>query len=258
MTGLEQRLKEHFSMIADLHEQDGLRLAQYVAGDLDSDDAVLIETHIGDCTVCQAWLADDSAMAAVFTDALQPAPSWRRKLWEGRRLWAGLAVAASVAFVLLTVNLKTLPQPEKRFTAKGNHALHVAFRQDDRTARYRSKVPLDTGDGIGLFYSASEQMHLGVMYVSHEGEVVMMFPHDGDSTRLVSPGRELALSDGAILTESTGCEWIVGVFASEAIPKARLVAAVRRMHRERRGCSLAPYRAPDFAAQVIDIARKRP
>lgn len=183
--------------------------------------------------------------------------------WDGARrsrfgplsLIAGGVIAAAAALFFFVMRPPTNGPEEPQLRAMGAHvySLEVAVERGGQARQVKTGDTLQTGDRIGLFYTAHMPGHLYVLYVGTEIDVFL-------PSKAIAQGERIALPAGGELTDGKGCEYIVGFFSKTAIDPEMARKAVEDAQRDGEKCTLS---LPDGAhtglnkidVQVIGIRR---
>lgn len=152
------------------------------------------------------------------------------------------AMAAAALIVFLPGALRDeaeLPRAKGERSVAPDASLHVAVMRGEQEFLVGNGGRLETGDRLGFFYSASQPLHLGILYADPAGGVVRLHPSGGSRSTFVDAGRDLRLESGAVLTPGEECEWVVAAWSSEPLSMEVLAAEVKRAVAHRSGCVLA-------------------
>lgn len=213
-------------------------LARYLAGELDS-----LRAHVESCADCRGLI---DALKVTETGWHAPATlSAPIPFPRMIRLVAAPVLALAAGLVLFVFTRGT--PPDDRLTPKGaaTWSLEVAVQRGGQQFLAPSGAALQTGDQLGLFYTAPTDGYLTVLYADAHSEPTRIFPARAPDSAKVTAGSNLPLKDGAVLGEGSGCEWVVGVFTAAPLPASRATELVRQMVAARRGCALGE--APEDA-----------
>lgn len=221
------------------HMDEGIctEMGKMVAASAHLQDAELAawsEAHSAACAECrraalvlQAVDSGSSAPESNIRNLKEPVLS-RDRL----RSIVPLAIAASISAVLLGFWLTRLspevPTQSDGLTVKGGgDVLHAAVR---RGAAEFALHPLDelmTDDKIGLFYSTKQNGYLAVFSRDNGGEPSLIFPTSGTLSAKISAGHQVPLSDGAVVSPGTGCEWLAAVFSDGPLLLSEIAGELR-------------------------------
>jgi hypothetical protein len=249
-TTLEKGLRE----LLEPERPDGAcgpTLYRFASGEASAQEAAAFEAHLAGCPACRVDLAalqaEDRQVAA------QPV-----RFFGFRWSWlvAGAAVAAMLLITLWLVGIPKLSQKEHGdgFLIKGPYQLQLAVQRGDRRFVGASGSRFETGDVLGLFYTAPEERWLVVFFSDAGGNISQVFP--GGAPVKVPAGVERPLPDGAVLEPGEGCEWLVALFSTEPLDTEQARRALRRAVRDRDGsCTLAPLGLDDAAVSVLVLRR---
>ena len=178
--------------------------------------------------------------------------------WPRWAFASAAVLTASLALFLVpldnNVGNDNKEQHSRTLHAKGSWQLHVAVERRGETFRFHDGMKLETNDKLGLFYSAQYDGYLMVLYVDAVEEVVL-FPGHGERSATVSAGQEVRLAAGALLSEGSGCEWVVGFFSPAPIGLEEAKAACREMLDPNVSCALTRARLPEVDTQVLRVER---
>lgn len=224
-------VRAHFSARLDgcVHLPDMLVLLQ----DGRFDDA--LRQHGCACDECRSLLEDWPRIEPLFTvQAESPAVERAQAMHRRNNALIGLAIAAAI---LMGVALLLLPNapPTELIATKGNWSLEVAVRRGNATFRAVPGQRLQTGDELGLFFSAARAGHLHVAYMDSSGYWVELYPGEGHDDS-VDAGVNVRLRAGALLTAGTGCEAIIGMFSSVHLDDAEVKEILTSIRRGPDGC----------------------
>ncbi|MBI5545992.1 MAG: zf-HC2 domain-containing protein [Deltaproteobacteria bacterium] len=249
---LETLLARHFAARAPKGCEQAEGLALFAAGELDGEARASFEAHLGGCQRCREALAElDSTRSLWLRSGPEARVPWRERWWGGKLWTAGaLAAAGAMAAILLMVARPT----EDPLRPKGTWQLHVAVDRQGKVIRATPGERLESGDRLGFFYSSDSGGWLALYSTDETGQTARLFPASGESASVVA-GREVSLPDGAALGEAHGCEWIVGMLGRHPIGAADALEALKRMRRDRSGCSLAKAQMPGVVVQVFEVTR---
>jgi len=241
---LEQSLRERL----DPETEDGpcgKLLYGYASSEATREQRQRFEEHLEHCAECQADLA-------AFKRSESPKSS--RRFWTRR--WPGVTVlaAAAAAAVAMLVWPDSLPvsPPSTSLTPKGAGRIHLAVRRGDREFVARSGDRLEAGDQLGLFYTATEETWLVILFADDRGEVTTLYP--SGKPQILPPAKQGALPSGAVVEQGSGCEWFVGFFSPNPRPVAELNQSLQRAVKHRRNCTLN-LRLEGVRVDVLEIER---
>ena len=250
---LETALSRHFADEAQACERE-LELARYSVGALSPAEAQAFEQHLQGCAECRRSAAALPEAKAVWDAA--PAHGGATVLPFPRRLrlFAAGAAALAAGLGLWLALSPARPSHDDGLKAMGTWSLEVAARRGGRQFLAPDGTQLREGDQLGLFYSSGRDGYLTVLYADGQGAPVRLFPADAKVSAFVRAGSRVGLRDGAVLSEGSGCEWVVGFFSPEPLTAARAEALARGMVAGRVGCKLAPSGA-GVDARVVTVQR---
>ncbi len=155
-----------------------------------------------------------------------------------RRLWlAALMAALAVALVLGWVRWRGAPAAAAVARSPA-FSFWMAAERDGKPFRVQASTPLRTGDRLAFFYTAAHDGYLAMLFLEESGATTWLFPAHGEPSARVKADADHPLADGAVLTEHSGCEWVLGAFSAEPLshPALRALAADALVHRT--GCEL--------------------
>ena len=230
------------------------------------EDAALLEwadAHLVECYECRRAALAIQSSAAQPRDAVGRDRRFRQGDGLARKL-VPLAAAASIS-ALLSIFWMWNFGPEKRPPSEadlvikgGGDALYAAVRRGASKFALRPLDTLLTGDELGLFYSTEKEGCLAVFSRDAAGETDLLYPLDGSTSKRVVKGVKVPLSDGARVSDGTGCEWIVAVFSDEPIPLDNIAAAVKagRVDSTSDSCGLRITVAQARSVRVLPVKRQ--
>lgn len=249
---VEELLGAHFA------QQDGgpqeVELFRYAANDMTAEERQAFAQNLTDNSTKRALLAFDEV-----ADIWDEAPAERERSWLATLLrprFVGIAAAVATCGVVLALALPQLPfwgsQPLR---AKGGFQLHMAVERSGKTFRFFNGDQLKNGDRVGFFYSGPENAYLAVLYGDSEGNFVQLFPAQANNSAEIEPGSEIRLPDGAVISPGQGCEWVVGVFSSDAKQRDELQQTLQKMWQNKQGCRLNHPGNASSQFSVLEISR---
>ena len=158
-----------------------------------------------------------------------------------------LALAAAIAAVILT---RPPRDTSIELTPKGrDDRLEIAVQRGEARFRVRPNDRIATGDQLGFFYTAPSAGHLALLTMDENGKVEVL------SNGTIRAGSEIALPDGAIADEGSGCEWIIAVFSNAALSLSDVESQIAGATRESSGCRLEPVVSNARSVRVIPLVR---
>jgi hypothetical protein len=183
--------------------------------------------HVRACGECGGRLAELARDAAEFRRAAplgQLAGQTRRRLGAQKRRWrAGALLALSAAAMALV--LARAPAPDLR--KKGGLQLDVLRK--GASGAVEVLLPSGSafpGDGLRFRLSTPKDGFAGVVSIDGAGAVSAYFP--GGAQLLPIARGPARLLDGSVeLDDTLGRERLIALVCSEAIPSARVLAAIR-------------------------------
>jgi hypothetical protein len=255
---IERQLGELFAQRTAEPAGGHALLDRYAAGELLGPERDEVNRHLAGCPSCREEWEAFERVAPVWESAGAGSAggSWLRVWWTAPRLLA-VASAAAVALLLLLVPFGGRDTEEDRLHPKGAWQLMAAGERGGNSFRVVDGTTLQVGDRLGFFYTADKDGFLMVGYVDARGEFVRLYPALQEGGAAARAGKDLRLSDGALIIPGQGCEWILGLFSERPIPEPQARLAVRRMWEHRRGCRLDNDAAglPGVQIQVIQVNR---
>ncbi len=231
-----------------------LALDRLAMGELDRESAERANGHLAGCAPCRdrnrsleqerdrfAAAAPElslpgmasSTAAATPTNAARP----RRRPWLATGVGSGLALAASIAMILLLRRHDRLPpgpEPTQASTAdtvasKGlDFELVAVVDRAGHQTRARSGDSVVPGDRVQLAYSVVEPGYLFVIGIDGTSRATIYFPEPTGSSE-VQPGREVELPFSLVVDAVPGAEHFYGVLCRNARPSAEVARAVETM-----------------------------
>lgn len=210
-----------------------LALDRLAMGELDGEAAARANEHLGRCHPCrdravELELDRERFLAAPPALALPDAgpsrvPAARRRPWLATGLGGGLAVAASVALVLLLrkreppAGSASSPAPTADTVAsKGlDFELVAVVDRKGHQTRAQSGDSVVPGDRVQLAYSIVEPGYLFVVGIDGTSRATVYFPEGGGSGE-VQPGREVELPFSLVVDAVPGPEHFYGVLCRDA------------------------------------------
>ncbi|MBN2525313.1 MAG: DUF4384 domain-containing protein [Deltaproteobacteria bacterium] len=209
--------------------------------------------HVQQCDICKASIHLFNQMAnEIGSPEQKPAPrpaknviSLSKRTRVSRRtvfvfsmaavLLAGLA--AGVGFVIWQ-SQQTQSQPDTLVPKGASYDLEIAVSRNGLGFPLREGEMVETGDRLGFFYSASEGSHMALFHVDGQRQMTVLYPVEGKRTAFVQKGERIRIRDGALVTPSTTCEWIVALFTPKETSLSRLISHLRRNVRVGENCNL--------------------
>jgi hypothetical protein len=241
-------------------------IAEVLSGSQDPKILEKVNQHIQECELCaksKAILSDLQAQGVIpplntsDMQFVQESKEERKSFFTFRVLALG---AAAVVFFLAVISVvfltKSQQQLETDLVVKGSlDAVHVAVARQEHRFNLRPGDKLIKGDRLGLFYSTDKSGYLAILAVDQAKEVSQLFPADGQQSNPVQPGQKIALADGGIVQDGSGCEWIVGIFSDQAIKRSELVKSIKEAKVDRNNCILEFSVAQARAVRIIPVKR---
>ena len=234
-----QRMMHEPACISDL------QLDEWGAGELDADEATLVEAHVAECAHCNARHV---AFESVRVDFLKAAPSLnaltnrydskrtakpklldsgapavrRRPLRAAAGGFGIVALAAIAAAVLMTrtPDISTLPGVRPKGTA------HLDFfvKRGKRVEPGVRGSALRPGDALRFTYTSLEETHLAIFDLDARGASVYF--SSGPRSAVMPAGKEVALDFSVELDAEPGDEWIHALFCKAPFDVEPLRAAL--------------------------------
>lgn len=227
-----------------------LALDRLAMGELDRATAQRANDHLAACVPCRArqralerereqFAAGPPPLSIPGIAHVASAPSAlpRRRPWLATGVGGGLAVAASVAAVLLLRErgpaphvAGPVPDPSADTVAsKGtDFELVAVVDRDGHQTRVRSGDSVLPGDRVQLAYSIVELGHLYVVGVDGTSRATVYFPEPNGSSE-VQPGREVELPFSLVVDATPGAEHFYGVLCRDARPPAEVARSIETM-----------------------------
>ena len=237
---------------ADMFEIDDCDEMEHVAvvmsGVGDARQIELANEHLRSCESCSRALLELNGLTAQgVIEPIRPAKKKKRFSISIGKSWTlnqWLLPAAAAVFLLLVGTLglmRMLGQPEGAgLVLKGTgDKIHLAVQRASSNFRLKKGDKILSGDKLGLFYTAEASGFLAIFSLNAKGQTEVLFPTDGNMSAHVEAASQKALSDGAIVDEGSGCEWIIGVFSDEPLPLRKMEAFIRDAQFNNQTCSLA-------------------
>ena len=100
--------------------------------------------------------------------------------------------------------------------------LEIAVSREGTAFPLHQGDMVKTGDQLGFFYTATQSAYIAVFHVDADGQISVLYPGKSDRSVPVQEGARIPLSDGAIVTPATSCEWIVAVFSNKDMSVSQL------------------------------------
>ena len=191
------------------------------------------DRHVQRCEVCRETVLFLAGRAAAAPKEIDFAPrhpyrpSARPYVVRGMAAAAGILLVLGVLFAIKPA-IEAPPSEEQTLVPKGVSSDKFFVAAKRRGASFPIH-PLDrvlSGDQLGLFYTMEEEGFLAVFSRDDAGMVTPLYPTEGDTSALVSLGRKVPLSDGAVVGDGENCEWLIAVFSDEPISIDHLLEKV--------------------------------
>lgn len=169
--------------------------------------------HLETCSRCQQQLAALEQDAATFAKE-QSAPSWLTP--HSPRSWVrpGIAVTAvlAAALALLWIRPASPPAPvESTVRLKGQGAISIYVRHNDRTFRAHSHAIVHPGDALRIATSISRPSWIALFGLDARGTLSVHHPL-GDEAEYVPEGTDRLLEMALELDDVLGEEIFLAVF----------------------------------------------
>jgi hypothetical protein len=248
-----QRMMHEPACISDL------QLDEWGAGELDVDEATLVEAHVAQCSHCNARHV---AFESMRTDFLKAAPSLHaltdhfkveralkpKRPDSGARLrrrrplraavggFGVVALAAIAAAVLIARGPDINPLPGVR--PKGTAHLDFFVKRGKRVEPGVRGSALRPGDALRFTYTSLEETHLAIFDLDARGASVYF--SSGPRSAVMPAGKERALDFSVELDAEPGDEWIHALFCKapfDVEPLRAALAATRGLSIPK-GCQL--------------------
>jgi hypothetical protein len=238
---LEKRTADNVSR----HHKEIASLAAVISGSADPETITEVDRHLATCDDCRELLTVLYwAETRQGEDGAEPVHIERRAA-QKKRIWRPLSLSAAAVFIgALSLIVLTLDKDhidsENQFIPKGqDDDLIVAVQRggDLFTASHLDK--LESGDSLGLFYTASEPGYLAVFNRDDFGVASVLFPLGATQSAPVQKGEKISLPDGAVVEDGRRCEWIIAVFSDTARPLSALRRAVENAGETGAQCGLS-------------------
>ncbi len=160
--------------------------------------------------------------------------------------WKALAIAASALVVLgasLTLyrlgHIDRETPPSDEMAVKGSaDSFFVGVSRGPHRFIADPLDRLEVGDRLGMFYSAEMSGRLMVVNRDASGEISLLYPAGGKASGPVSAGKEISLSDGALVRDGSGCEWIIAVFSDAPLLFSDVTGAVKQAETDDKTCKI--------------------
>jgi hypothetical protein len=179
--------------------------------------------HLARCEECRETLFLLQALSHI---SEVPKPISLEKVRQKRaKTIPWKTIAAAVALVLGAAVLfgwihkrQEHPYPGEGLSIKGSaDTLHVAVQRGSYASIVKPLDQLMTEDKLGFFYSAEEAGYLAIFSRDSSGNVALLYPAGDVSSASILKGHKVPLTDGAIVGEGVGCEWLIAVFSEKAM-----------------------------------------
>ncbi len=262
MTNIESLLKDHYRYSPSDHEAEEILLSRYVAGDLNMEERHKFEQHLTTCAQCGQLMRDYKGSE----DAWAP-PSLMQRIQDflfsasSKRRYGAIAIAG-VAVAMLVLVLRPASEVPRdsvgklgSLRAKGGFSLHIAAKRAAQVFRIQDGDRLQDGDQLGFFYTSQQRGFFTLFHLDEVGVITRLVPAASETMLALDPATQAALPDGAILSAGTGCEWLVGFYAQQAIPYQRMIDSLKTSLDHRQGCSLPHMDNIPAQVQTISITR---
>ncbi|MCP4675519.1 MAG: DUF4384 domain-containing protein [Deltaproteobacteria bacterium] len=225
-------------------------LALVLAGYAQKEQVRAATGHLGGCPSCaEAVLELNSMVAQGMIEPLQSAdkpartpayPELMVKRWRSAALAAAAVLVVGLAAVYFWQPSKEHPyDPGSKLAIKGSaDNLFVAVQRGPSQFTARPFDRLEEGDQLGLFYSAETPGYLAVFSLDGEGEASLLYPAEGIKSAAIAANERVPLSDGATVSQGSGCEWIVAVFSHLPLPVDKTAETIRQATRNIKECHL--------------------
>ncbi len=178
------------------------------------------------------------AVELVQAEAETPADKPNIAPWRIARPWLSMVAVAAAGLLSFVALRATGPQaPAMRVKGAGDMLFVGADREGQRT-QVRAMDVIAPGDELGFFYSAERPGYLVIGYRDESGEALIVEPAQSELARPVAPGEHVALPDGVVVEQGSGCEWFVAGFFDAAVPVAELRDALAAATFDSKGCIL--------------------
>ncbi len=198
----------------------GLDLSRHAQGLLSAAELSSFRGHVSTCVTCREGLSGVG-------------PSVTRQ-----RRWALLGSVALVACAL-GLSWHFHRRAEAAVAPGAPFSFWVAAAREGKPFRVEESTALDTGDNLAFFYSAARDGHLAIVYLEERGPPTWLFPANGESSAPVHANENHPLADGAVLTEPSGCEWLLALYSEAPVSRDQVLSAAAQAREGRRGCALS-------------------
>lgn len=172
----------------------------------------------------------------------------------GKKIVATALALAACLLLMLLIPRRAID--EEQLSPKGlTEELALAVERNGRRFTARENDLLLPGDRLGLFYSSREPGYLAILHRDRRGEVVALYPANGARSAGIEAGLHVAVPDGAIVEEGSGCEWFVAIFSSRPLSVAELVIDVERAKERSERCELSVDVEGARAVRIFPVLR---
>ncbi len=237
---VETMLRARFGAEPSEPCQGLLRVSEALARPLDDAAVSAAAHHLAGCADCRETLLVYGSLQASTRHVPEAAPSAGDALKRWRRpvvaVWAGVA---AVAAAVLVVSLNFVGSDTVLQVKGVDYGMNMAVQRGTERFTLQPGESVETGDHLGLFYSAPERTFLAVFSVDRDGKSSLLFPVGGQTSASVEPAVQSPLPDGAVVREGSACEWIVAVFSERPLAVSALGQALLGARRAP-ACTLDP------------------
>jgi hypothetical protein len=233
--------------------QRSQELARWAAADLSPEERAEFRRHLDACLECQADLRSYEASGPAWDEPQGRLAAWLSAVKARPRLLVvGLAAATAMALAILAIPPSATDHP---LQAKGTWHLVVAVDRDGQVFRASPGIRLMRNDKLGFFLSSGTPGYLTVLYADESRTVVRLYPTGAIAGDQPMVGDEVRVSAGAVVSEGSGCEWIIALFSKRTISEKAALEMGQRMVVSRRDCELGTVEGPGVEAQVLGVRR---
>jgi hypothetical protein len=245
---VETLLRGRLPLPREVNCDEMARVAEILAGFATPKRFEEVSAHLSACHRCRDAVmmlcAIDETADSTLSAVVLPKKRTRSTPWHGSLQKTAWAVAASLLLVMGLYFFAFYPSDAIKpsgedMLIKGTpDSFFVGVSRGPHRFSAEPFDKLEENDSLGMFYTAKEDGFLMVINMDNSRNVSLLYPVGQTESGAIRAGKEVSLSDGALVQAGSGCEWVVAAFSDAPIQLKEMTRVLKGAAVSKRPCDL--------------------